>query len=81
MPGDKAIPEARFACPLKMNCYRRTVPMGKRQIVDVHGVEENAPILSDMVDNQLRDVQKQIEDYSVSHRQSTFESIASSTVS
>ena len=38
------------------------------------GVEENAPILSDMVDNQLRDVQKQIEDYLASHRQSTFES-------
>ena len=38
------------------------------------GVEENAPILSDMVDHQLRDVQKQIEDYLASHRQSTFES-------
>jgi preprotein translocase subunit SecA len=38
------------------------------------GVEQDAPIFSDIVDNQLRTVQKQIEDYLASHRQSTFES-------
>ena len=38
------------------------------------GVDENAPIFSDMVDRQLRSVQKQIEDYLASGRQSTFDS-------
>jgi preprotein translocase subunit SecA len=38
------------------------------------GVDEYSPIVSDIVDGQLRMVQKQIEDYLSSHRQSTFES-------
>ena len=38
------------------------------------GIDENEPIFSDMVDKQLRSVQKQIEDYLAAQRQSTFES-------